>query len=47
MNSGSKERGAMSSKVEVSDGKIAEYVTVVIGGQLFGLPISRVRRDTT
>jgi purine-binding chemotaxis protein CheW len=33
----------MSSKVEVSDGKVAEYVTVVIGGQLFGLPISRVQ----
>ena len=33
----------MSSKVEVSDGKAAEYVTVVIGGQLFGLPISRVQ----
>ena len=33
----------MSSKVEVSDGKAAEYVTVVIGGQLFGMPISRVQ----
>jgi purine-binding chemotaxis protein CheW len=33
----------MSSKIEVSDGKVAEYVTVVIGGQLFGLPISRVQ----
>jgi purine-binding chemotaxis protein CheW len=33
----------MSSKVEVSDSKVDEYVTVVIGGQLFGLPISRVQ----
>jgi purine-binding chemotaxis protein CheW len=32
-----------SSKVEVRDSKVAEYVTVVIGGQLFGLPISRVQ----
>src|ERR1700753_4078650 len=33
----------MSSKVEASDGAVAEYVTVQIGGQLFGLPISRVQ----
>jgi purine-binding chemotaxis protein CheW len=33
----------MSSKTETSDGPVVEYVTVVIGGQLFGLPISRVQ----
>jgi purine-binding chemotaxis protein CheW len=33
----------MSSKVEVSDSRGSEYVTALIGGQLFGLPISRVQ----
>ena len=33
----------MSNKVEVTDGMVAEYVTVLIGGQLFGMPISRVQ----
>src|ERR1700755_2926368 len=33
----------MSSKNETSEGLVAEYVTAVIGGQLFGLPISRVQ----
>ena len=33
----------MSSKIESTDGAVVEYVTAVIGGQLFGLPISRVQ----
>jgi len=33
----------MSSKIEASDGLASEFVTAVIGGQLFGLPISRVQ----
>ncbi|MBR1165320.1 chemotaxis protein CheW, partial [Bradyrhizobium elkanii] len=33
----------MTSKTETSEGAMAEYVTAVIGGQLFGLPISRVQ----
>ena len=33
----------MSSKIEVTDGAASEFVTAVIGGQLFGLPISRVQ----
>ena len=33
----------MSNNVEVSDNGITEYVTAMIGGQLFGLPISRVQ----
>ena len=33
----------MTSKTESSEGLVAEYVTAVIGGQLFGLPISRVQ----
>ena len=32
-----------SNKIETTDGAVAEYVTAVIGGQLFGLPISRVQ----
>src|ERR1700745_1226570 len=32
---------SMTSKTEASEGAMAEYVTAVIGGQLFGLPISR------
>ena len=30
-------------KTDTSEGTVAEYVTAVIGGQLFGLPISRVQ----
>src|SRR5256886_13056897 len=33
----------MTSKTESVEGAMAEYVTAVIGGQLFGLPISRVQ----
>jgi purine-binding chemotaxis protein CheW len=33
----------MSSKTENVEGTVAEYVTAMIGGQLFGLPISRVQ----
>jgi purine-binding chemotaxis protein CheW len=33
----------MSSKTQTAEGLVAEYVTAVIGGQLFGLPISRVQ----
>ena len=33
----------MSNKNETAEGLVAEYVTAVIGGQLFGLPISRVQ----
>jgi purine-binding chemotaxis protein CheW len=38
-----KEQLEMSNKVEVTDGMVSEYVTVLIGGQLFGMPISRVQ----
>src|SRR5438445_5902246 len=31
------------SKTETIEGAVAEYVTAMIGGQLFGLPISRVQ----
>jgi purine-binding chemotaxis protein CheW len=33
----------MTSKAEVLEGAVVEYVTAMIGGQLFGLPISRVQ----
>lgn len=33
----------MTSNTETVEGAMAEYVTAVIGGQLFGLPISRVQ----
>src|SRR3954471_18782201 len=33
----------MTSKNESTEGTVAEYVTAMIGGQLFGLPISRVQ----
>src|SRR5438045_5514050 len=33
----------MTTKTETIEGTMAEYVTAVIGGQLFGLPISRVQ----
>lgn len=40
---GLKGKREMTSKTDVSEGVMAEYVTAVIGGQLFGLPISRVQ----
>src|ERR1700741_605050 len=33
----------MTSKTHTSEGVMAEYGTAVIGGQLFGLPLSRVQ----
>ena len=33
---------SMSNKTPTVEGAVAEYVTAMIGGQLFGLPISRV-----
>src|ERR1700690_2383171 len=33
----------MTTKTETIEGAVAEYVTALIGGQLFGLPISRVQ----
>jgi purine-binding chemotaxis protein CheW len=33
----------MSSAVQACEGSITEYVTAMIGGQLFGMPISRVQ----
>ena len=33
----------MTGKTELGEGLVAEYVTAMIGGQLFGLPISRVQ----
>ena len=33
----------MSSITQSTEGTMAEYVTAMIGGQLFGLPISRVQ----
>ena len=33
----------MTTKTETIEGTVAEYVTAVIGGQLFGLPIARVQ----
>src|ERR1700704_4236545 len=33
----------MPSKTETSEGAFSEFVPAVIGGQLFGLPISRVQ----
>jgi purine-binding chemotaxis protein CheW len=33
----------MTMAHDTSDERITEYVTVMIGGQLFGLPISRVQ----
>jgi purine-binding chemotaxis protein CheW len=38
-----KKEVSMTSKTETTEGAVAEYVTAVIGGQLFGLPISRVQ----
>ena len=32
-----------TTKTETIEGTVTEYVTAVIGGQLFGLPISRVQ----
>src|SRR6201987_3861895 len=33
----------MTSKTETTEGAVGEFVTAVIGGQLFGLPISSVQ----
>ena len=33
----------MTSKTETTEGAVGEFVTAMIGGQLFGLPISRVQ----
>ena len=33
----------MTSKNDNTEGAVSEYVTAMIGGQLFGLPISRVQ----
>ena len=33
----------MTTKTEIADGTVTEYVTTMIGGQLFGMPISRVQ----
>ena len=33
----------MTTKTETIEGTVTEYVTALIGGQLFGLPISRVQ----
>ncbi|MDA9439983.1 chemotaxis protein CheW, partial [Bradyrhizobium sp. CCBAU 51745] len=33
----------MSKKTQIGEGAMVEYVTAMIGGQLFGLPISRVQ----
>jgi purine-binding chemotaxis protein CheW len=40
---GSMKDATMSSKIHSAEGAITEYVTTMIGGQLFGLPISRVQ----
>jgi purine-binding chemotaxis protein CheW len=32
-----------TTKAPIADGAITEYVTTMIGGQLFGMPISRVQ----
>ena len=34
---------SMTSKTATTEGAVGEFVTAVIGGQLFGLPISRVQ----
>src|SRR3954454_21608922 len=33
----------MTKKTQIGEGAMVEYVTAMIGGQLFGLPISRVQ----
>ena len=33
----------MTTKTDTIEGTVVEYVTALIGGQLFGLPISRVQ----
>src|ERR1700749_3957370 len=38
-----KEDADMTNKIQTTQGTVAEYVTAMIGGQLFGLPISRVQ----
>ena len=39
----SKEANMTTTKAPAAEGTVAEYVTAMIGGQLFGLPISRVQ----
>src|ERR1700744_4523708 len=39
----SKETNMTTTKAPAAEGSVAEYVTAMIGGQLFGLPISRVQ----
>src|SRR6478752_3602895 len=34
---------SMTSKNDTTEGAVSEFVTAMIGGQLFGLPISRVQ----
>src|SRR4029077_2332881 len=36
-------KSSMSKKMQTGEGAMVEYVTAMIGGQLFGLPISRVQ----
>src|SRR6201986_384023 len=38
-----KEDADMTNKIQTTQGTVAEYVTAMIGGQLVGLPISRVQ----
>src|SRR5205823_12719599 len=40
---GTGEISKMSNKTQTGEGAMIEYVTAMIGGQLFGLPISRVQ----
>src|ERR1700676_3964507 len=40
---GNMKDATMTSKIHSAEGAITEYVTTMIGGQLFGLPISRVQ----
>src|SRR6202790_1361476 len=40
---GNMKDATMTSKIHSAEGAITEYVTAMIGGQLFGLPISRVQ----
>jgi purine-binding chemotaxis protein CheW len=40
---GTTQEASMSSKTAAAEGAVSEYVTAIIGEQLFGLPISRVQ----
>ena len=42
-SAGRHKEATMTSKTETTEGAVGEYVTAMIGGQLFGLPISRVQ----